>query len=263
MNRTAADTAGQPGGRDGEPAKDTTSSSPKPSRVAHALRPLVTGILAPIGLYYGIRTAGGSVWLALAIGAVVPAVSALAEIIRRRRADAMSLMMLVALAGTAALSMITGSPRALLARDGLVTAAWAAYMYASLLAQRPATFTVSRPLLEGRRVFDSTAHAWVRPSGQSWDQLWQQVPRFRQIWRACTVIWGTAILADAVIRVIMAYTLPVGVVPALGGALWPMTFIALQIVTNIHFARSGFWRILRDGAVTTGHTGPRHTPRTL
>lgn len=158
------------------------------------------------------------------------------------------------LAATAALSLVTGSPRALLARDGLATAAWAAYMYASLLAQRPATFTVSRPLLEGRRVFDPAARAWVRPSSQSWDELWQRVPGFRRIWRACTVIWGTAILADAVIRVIMAYTLPVGVVPALGGALWPVTFIALQIATNVYFARAGFWRILRSGAVTSGRS---------
>jgi hypothetical protein len=241
-----------------EPA--TTPASPAHPRAARALRPIVIGMLAPIGLYYGIRAAGGSVWLALAGGAVVPAVSALAGTLRQRRADAMNLVMLATLAAAAALSLLTGSPRALLARDGLVTAVWAGYMYASLLARRPATFTVSRPLLEGRRVFDATTRAWIRPSGQSWDQLWQQVPRFRQIWRVCTVIWGTAILADAVARVIMAYALPIGVVPALGGALWPVTFIVLQIVTNIYFARSGFWRILRDGAATSSQpagTRPR------
>ena len=49
------------------------------------------------------------------------------------------------------------------------------------------------------------------------------------------------------IRVIIAYTLPIGLVPALGGALWPVTFVALQIVTNLHFHRSGFWRILHAG----------------
>ena len=139
-------------------------------------------------------------------------------------------------------------PRILLARDGLLTAAWAGYMYLSLLAPRPATFVVSRPLLEGRRVFDAAAGAWVPPASQTWDELWQRVPRFRRIWQACTVIWGTAILTDAVIRVAMAFTLPIGWVPALGGALWPVTFIALQVVTNIFFARSGFWRILRDGS---------------
>jgi hypothetical protein len=88
----------------------------------------------------------------------------------------------------------------------------------------------------------------VRPCGQSWDELWERIPRFRRIWRICTVIWGTAILADAAIRLVMAYWLPIGVVPALGGALWPATFIAVQVVTNVYFARSGFWRILKNGA---------------
>jgi hypothetical protein len=63
------------------------------------------------------------------------------------------------------------------------------------------------------------------------------------------VIWGTAILADAVIRVIVATALPIGVVPAINGALWPVTFVVLQVVTNVYFARSGFWRILRTGTV--------------
>src|SRR5215469_2517007 len=143
MNRvTAALSGGQSGapGADqprahdaGGPAMGTTSASPSRPRLAHALVPTVTGILAPIGLFYGIRAAGGSVWLALAAGAVVPAITALAGLLRRRRPDVPSLVMLAALAGTTALSLITGSPRALLAREGLVTAGWAAFMYASLL----------------------------------------------------------------------------------------------------------------------------------
>jgi hypothetical protein len=76
-------------------------------------------------LYYGIRAAGGSVWLALAAGGVLPALSTVGAVITRRRVDATGLVMLAALAVSAAFSLITGSPRALLARDGLVTAAWA------------------------------------------------------------------------------------------------------------------------------------------
>jgi hypothetical protein len=233
----------------------------QPAHRAHPLRTMAVDIVAPIGLYYAIRAVGGSVWLALLAGGVIPALSALAGILTRRRTDATGLVMLAALAASAALSLITGSPRALLARDGLVTAAWAGYMYLSLLARRPATFTVSRPLLEGRRVFDPAARRWAGPVSQSWDELWERVPRFRQIWRTCTVIWGTAILADAVIRVVIAYALPVGLVLALGGALWPVTFIVLQVVTNVFFARSGFWRILRTGvslrrALTTESARP-------
>ncbi len=216
-------------------------------RRGHSMRSLVLDIVAPIALFYGVRGAGGSLWLALMAGGVLPVITTAADLVTRRRADLIGLVMLAALAVSAALSLVSGSPRALLARDGLVTAGWAGYMYLSLLARRPATFTVSRPLLEGRRVFDFATRSWVRPATVSWDKLWDRSPRFRRIWRTCTVIWGTAILADAVVRVLMAAVLPVSVVPALGAALWPVTFVVLQVVTNVYFVRGGFWRILIAG----------------
>ena len=217
-------------------------------RDSRALWGAVAGIVVPIAAYYVLRAAGASVWLALAAGAVLPAAGTIAGLVRHRRADPMGLLIVGALLLSAVLSLATGSPRALLARDGMLTAAWAVYMYASMLAARPVTFVIARPLLEGRRVYDHATRGWARPAPQTWDELWQRLPRFRRIWQVCTVIWGTAILADAVIRVIMAATLPLGIVPGLNGALWPVTFVILQVITNVYFYRSGFWRILRDGA---------------
>ena len=219
----------------------------RPAR-SHALRAVILDIVAPVAVYYGARELGASVWVALIAGGAVPAISVLIGLVTRRRADAMGVIIVAALAASTALSVVSGSPRALLVRDGLTTGAWACYIYLSLLARRPATFVVSRPLLEGRRVFDPLARAWVRPAPMSWDEIWERAPAFRRIWRICTIIWGSAILADATVRIVMAYTLPITVIPALGGALWPVTFIVLQVVTNIYFARSGFWRILRAGA---------------
>lgn len=236
--RTPPD-ATQPG-----PSGPAPVTQPGPSR---ALLTMAIDIIVPIAVFYGVRGAGGSVWLALVLGAVAPAASAVAGLVRGRRPDTMGVMILATLALSAGLSLLTGSPRVLLARDSLLTGAWAVYMYVSLLARRPATFVVSRPLLESRRVYDPAQRRWVRPAARTWDELWDQVPRFRSIWRVCTIIWGTAILADAVARLLMAYALPVGVVPALGGALWPVTFIVLQVITNVYFARAGFWRILASG----------------
>lgn len=196
--------AGRPGAGPG--------GDPGPARPGHPVRSLVLDIVAPVALFYGIRGAGGNLWLALAAGGAFPLITTAAGLLTRRRADVTGLVMLAALAVSAALSLVSGSPRALLVRDGLVTAGWAGYMYLSLLARRPATFTVSRPLLEGRRVFDSATRSWVRPAPARWDELWDRSPRFRRIWRTCTVIWGTAILADAVVRVLMAAALPVSVV---------------------------------------------------
>lgn len=238
---SAAHDATQPGPADPAPG---TSTRPSPSR---ALLTMVIDIVVPIAVFYGVRGAGGSVWLALVLGAVAPAAGAVAGLVRGRRPDTMGVMILATLALSAGLSLLTGSPRVLLARDGLLTGAWAAYMYLSLLGRRPATFVVSRPLLEGRRVYAPAQRRWIRPAERTWDELWDQVPRFRSIWRVCTIIWGTAILADGVARLLMAYALPVGVVPALGGALWPVTFIVLQVITNVYFARAGLWRILQSG----------------
>jgi hypothetical protein len=194
------------------------------------------------------------VWLALLAGGILPAVSAIASLITRR-VDATGLLILGALAVSTALSLISGSPRVLLARDGFVTAAWAAYMYLSLLGSRPATFTFSRPLLEGR-AYNPATRSWVRPAGRNWDELWDAEPRFRLIWRVCTVIWATAILADAVARAVMAATLPVSAVPGLGAALWPVTFVILQVVTNVYFYRAGFWQILLGTPVPATATAP-------
>ena len=105
---------------------------------------------------------------------------------------------------------------------------------ASVRARRPAAFTFARPLLEGRRMF----------TVRDWDALWQAEPAFRRIWRISTVMWGTGLLADAVARVIMSCTLPVAVVPGLGGALWPVTFVVLQVVTNVYYYFAGLNRLL-------------------
>jgi hypothetical protein len=44
---------------------------------------------------------------------------------------------------------------------------------------------------------------------------------------------GVGLLTDAVLRVVMSYTLPIPVVPGPGGALWPVTFVLLQVVSNV------------------------------
>ena len=106
-----------------------------PASSGHPVRALVLDVAAPIAVFYGIRAAGGSVWLALAAGGIFPAASTIAGLATRRRVDVTGAVMLAALAASTAFSLISGSPRALLARDGLVTAGWAGYLYLSLLAE--------------------------------------------------------------------------------------------------------------------------------
>jgi len=131
------------------------------------------------------------------------------------------------------LSVITRSPRFLLAKDGLLTAVWGLWFLATIRFRRPTAFVMARPFLEGRRGF----------SAGSWDDLWRSEPQFRHIWRVASVLWGVG-LTDAVLRVVMSYTFPMPVVPGLGGALWPVTFVLLQVVSNVYYHRAGLYRIL-------------------
>jgi hypothetical protein len=184
-------------------------------------------VVAPIVLYYGLRAAGAGIYLALVVGALPPGLSAIAKVIKDRTLDGLAAIVIAMLFASTLVSLISGSPRLLLARDGLLTGVWAGLFFASLLARRPVTFRFSQPLLKGRKAWDAHAGQWSAPVAESWDELWERVPRFCHVWRVCTVIWGAALLLDAATRVVTAYTLPVNVVPALGGALWPVTFIVL------------------------------------
>jgi hypothetical protein len=189
---------------------------------------------APIGLYYGLRGAGVSNLVALGAGALVPAVGVIVQLVTRRRLDGVGWVVVISVLATIALSLVTDDTRFLLARDGFITALWGVWFLATLRARRPAAFRLARPLMEGRRPFGTA----------SWEQLWTDEPEFRRIWRVSTVIWGAGLLVDAVLRILMSYTLPVAVVPGLGGALWPVTFIAIQVVTNVYYHRAGLYRLL-------------------
>ncbi|MDQ6874289.1 MAG: hypothetical protein M3042_04385 [Actinomycetota bacterium] len=205
---------------------------------------MLLDLAAPIIVFYGLRWAGQGVFLALTAGAIAPALSMLLKVAKDRRVDGLAVAVLAVLLLSAGVSLLDGSPRFLAAKDSVLTSAWGGWFFLSLRAKRPLTFRFSRPMLEGRKVFDFRGRRWVPPSGESWDQMWRRSPQFRRIWVVTTVIWGIALLLDAAVRVAMAYSLPIDSVPAVGGAVWIVTLVALQIITNIYFLRSGLWTVL-------------------
>jgi hypothetical protein len=234
------------------PAAQAPAPAPPPTSPKRQLALLVLDVGAPIGLYYGLRAAGLSNLVALGAGAVVPAVGVIIQLITRRRLDGVGGVVVVSVLATIVLSLITNSPRFLLARDGFITALWGLWFLATLRARwarRPAAFALARPLMEGRRPFGTA----------SWDEVWASEPAFQKIWRVSTIIWGAGLLVDAVLRVLMSYTLPVSVVPGLGGALWPATFIVIQVVTNVYYHRAGLYRLL--GAPINGWRPGGGVPR--
>ncbi|WP_269854773.1 VC0807 family protein [Streptomyces sp. RPT161] len=212
-----------------------------------AVLTMVVDIALPLVVFYGLRAAGTSTYAALVAAAVAPLASAALQLLRDRRLDGMAVFIATTMLLGLAASLVTGGTRFMLAKDGWVTAVGGLWFLASVkVARQPLVYHGARPLLEGR----------FRSDGTPWEVLWEREPAFRRIWRVSTVIWSVAMLADAAVRVTMAYTLPVDTVPALGGALWPVTLLLLQLVNGAYYEVAGLWRItgglVREGGRADG-----------
>jgi hypothetical protein len=108
---------------DGQPAPAAAGPAPAAGHTSPALRGALVDIVAPIAVYYVARALGATVWVALLAGGAIPAIGVLAGLPRGRRPDTMGILILAALALSATVSVVNGSPRALFARDGLNTGA--------------------------------------------------------------------------------------------------------------------------------------------
>lgn len=227
------------------PADSDSPTSAEPRGAGRQLASLGFDIGAPIAVYYLLHGLGVTNLVALGVGAVLPAFGVAWTLITKRRADGVAVLVVATIVASIGLSLITRQPRFLLAKDGLITGLWGVWFLVSVRARRPAAFVFARPLLEGRKIY----------TVRDWDALWEAEPKFRRIWRVSSVIWGVGMLADAAARVVMSYTLPISLVPGLGGALWPVTFVVLQVVTNVYCYFAGLngllgarWRTSRRSA---------------
>ncbi|MFD1539052.1 VC0807 family protein [Nonomuraea guangzhouensis] len=194
-------------------------------------------LVLPIGLYYVLRAAGVSYHSALLISSLLPGLSVVANLVRLRKPDGLSLFMTGMMVGSAAISLLVHDPRLLLAKDGWITAISGLWFLASVRGRQPLVFAFTRFLLEGRvGPLEDGGSRRV-----SWDVLWERLPAFRRIWRVATVLWGIGLLADAVVRVTMAYTLPPDVVPGLGGLQYAVFMVLMQVVMACYLVPTGLY----------------------
>jgi hypothetical protein len=190
-------------------------------------------LLAPTALLYVMLWLGSSLYVAFLVSGAVSAITALVTYRNGTSNQRFAPYMLALTVAGFAISLVTGSDRFLLARESLLTAMVSLWFFCSLWADRPLAYQFSKPLLEGR-----FRH------GPPWELLWEHEPRFRHMWRVMSVMWAVVTMTDAILRVVMAYTLPVNAVPILQQVLMFGTMLVMQPVTWIYFQRAGMWRML-------------------
>ena len=213
-------------------APETAPPTARPRAAMVIVGRVVTGLLLPLAVYYGLRAADVTVYLSLLASALVSAVPALVGLARHGRVNSLSMYFTVMVVGSVAVSLVAGSTELLLAKEAVLTGVTGVWFLVSVRAggptSRPLTYSFSKPLLEGRL-------RWP----DNFEQLWATSSRWRRMWRVSSVVFGIGTLADAVLRVVFAYTLPTDVVPALATALYAATSVLLIVLTNVYYLVCG------------------------
>ncbi|WP_369386731.1 VC0807 family protein [Streptomyces sp. CG1] len=182
------------------------------------LQSLALNVAAPLAVFYGLRAAGVGLWWAVLASAVPPTAEALLTVARERRVGMLGVLVLSMVALGAVLSLVTGSPRFMFAKDGWMTGIVGLVFLATLRGQ-PIIYRVLSSVAKG----DKRAEL---------ERNWQASPTFRHVMRLLTAVWGMGLLLDSVVRVVLAYTLPIDSVMLVTTLQYVALFVALEIFSR-------------------------------
>ncbi|MEU7583916.1 VC0807 family protein [Streptomyces sp. NPDC041068] len=211
--------------REGSAAVVTDSGALDDVRKARieSLKPLVLDALVPTALYYLLSKGFGMGTLgALAWSSVVPAGRTAWGLVKERRVNGLAALILTANVVGLLMSLVAGDPRLMLAKDSGITATVGIVVLVSVMAGRPLMTAALKP--------------WVTKGNAervaAWDRLMAERGRFARMERTFSVAWGGALLGEALLRVVGAYTLPVDTMVWLGGAIAAVTITLTVMVSG-------------------------------
>lgn len=206
-------------------------------RILPWVQTILLSVVAPVVIYGMLTDRGFSEVSALIISGVGPVVDLAITMAISRRVDEFSVMVLVFLVLSVLTSLLFDDPRLILLKESAITGLFGLVLLGSLLAPRPLMFYFGRRFATGGSAERIT---W-------WNGLWQY-PGFRRTQRVMTLVWGVTLLAEAVVRSVLAFVLPVGTMVVINAVL-PPVIIALLVAFTITYAKRSQ---ARATAVATG-----------
>ncbi|WP_284743722.1 VC0807 family protein [Amycolatopsis sp. RTGN1] len=164
-----------------------------------ALLPVVLDLALPIGGYFLLHSGFGlSAFWSLTIAGAATGLHALVTTLRRGKVDALGVLIFLEMGLSAALLIVSGDPRIVLAKPALYLAVAAVYALVTCFTGRPLVLDSGKPF--ATRGDPALADAYER--------AWTHSDRFRRTVRGVTAVWAGAFALDAVFRVVVVYSLP-------------------------------------------------------
>ena len=159
------------------------------SRLQSVAMIAVFDVAGPLVAYQLLRSAGHSEVSALVLSGILPALGVLINLVRRRRVDAVGMLVLAGIAVGTMLGVVTHDPKLVLLEGSVPTALFGLACLGSLWSHRPLIYRFALEFIGE----DS-------PRGREFGALWQY-PAFRHLFNLFTVVWGVTYLAEAAVRV--------------------------------------------------------------
>lgn len=208
------------------------------------MRKHLIGLLWDLGLplvvYYAGRILGYDVLpaLAAAAGAALVRVAVIAVV--QRRLNGLAAFVGGTFAVLLVISLLTGDPRILLAKESVLSGAAGLLLLGSVLLGRPLVYSLARK-----------ANAAKPELLAEWDDRWRDQPTFRRHFTTLTAVFGTVLLADAIIRLILVYTLPVNTMANLSPVMH-VAALGILIAWSLWY-RNHRQRELEQAGARSGH----------
>lgn len=176
--------------------------------------------------------------MALIASAAPPLVWSAVELIRTKRVDAISLIVVATILFTVAATAMGGSPKLIQIRDAMVTGAVGVMFLGSLALERPFIFYLARAAMSRNTVagFEAYETLWERPG----------VPA---AFRWLTVVWGVGLVAQTAAMCWLAWIWPIPRYLLISPVISAAMFGGLMLASLTYIARNPAARPILRGRV--------------
>jgi hypothetical protein len=189
------------------------------------LMTIVFNVALPIVTYDVLTGHGVGQVPALLLGGVWPALELAINLIRSRKIDEFSVLVLIFLFVGVISALAFNSPRLVLIKEGASTGLFGLALLASLLAPRPLMFYF------GRRFATGGVPARI----DWWNGLWQY-KQFRWSQRMLTVVWGIGLAGSAGVCIALTFALSVSTMVVVMNVV-PYVVIGVLIAGTVAYGR--------------------------
>jgi hypothetical protein len=178
------------------------------------IRSMMADLGLPVITYYGLHALGTDDTTALLAGTLAAGARLAWVAIRSRTVSYFSMVMGAVFGVGLLFTLLTGDVRFLLVKHSVMSAVIGSlFLITAFWGSKPLTLSAQQSFAPAKAAEVAAAYA--------------SNPAVRRGHRVASVVWGSGLLAEAVLRVVLIYLLPVDVMVGLSTALTVITFTLL------------------------------------